>query len=176
MRRLMLLRHAKSDWAKPGLRDHDRPLNPRGREAAPKMGAYMVRHALVPDLIVASTARRVTETLELAASGLRNRRRKSSPNRASTTRGANALLGIVKETPRTAHSLLLVGHNPGMAELASLLIASGDVDARQRLIEKFPTAGLAVIDFALDDWGKLHPRGGRLDRFVVPRALEAATD
>jgi len=52
MRRLMLLRHAKSDWASPGLRDHDRPLNPRGREAAAKMGTYMVRHALVPDLIV----------------------------------------------------------------------------------------------------------------------------
>ena len=65
MRRLMLLRHAKSDWAAPGVRDHDRPLNPRGREAAPKMGAYMVRHALVPDLIVASTATRVRETLDL---------------------------------------------------------------------------------------------------------------
>ena len=64
MRRLMLLRHAKSDWAKPGLRDHDRPLNPRGRESAPKMGAYMVRHALLPDLIIASTAKRVTETLD----------------------------------------------------------------------------------------------------------------
>ena len=93
------------------------------------------------------------------AAGVRDSRRKSSPSRASTTRGSNALLGIVKETPRTAHSLLLVGHNPGLAELAALLIASGDVDARQRLIEKFPTAALAVIDFALDDWAKLHPRG-----------------
>ena len=61
-------------------------------------------------------------------------------------------------------------------ELAALLTASGDVDARQRLIEKFPTAGLAVIDFAIDDWARLHPRGGRLDRFVVPRALEARTE
>ena len=74
------------------------------------------------------------------------------------------------------HSLLLVGHNPGLAELAALLIASGEIDARQRLIEKFPTAALAVIDFALDDWGKLHSRAGRLDRFVVPRALETPTD
>ena len=65
MRRLMLLRHAKSDWTAPGARDHDRPLSPRGREAAPKMGAYMARHALVPDLIVASTATRVSETLDL---------------------------------------------------------------------------------------------------------------
>ena len=65
MRRLMLLRHAKSDWAAPGARDHDRPLSTRGREAAPRMGTYMARHALVPDLIVASTAARVTETLAL---------------------------------------------------------------------------------------------------------------
>ena len=175
MRRLMLLRHAKSDWAKPGLRDHDRPLNARGREAAPKMGAYMVRHALLPDLIVASTARRVAETLELLLPAFDTAPKIISEPRVYDAR-ANALLDIAREAPRTAHSLLLVGHNPGMAELASLLIASGDVDARQRLIEKFPTAGLAVIDFPVDDWGKLHPRGGRLDRFVVPRALESATD
>jgi phosphohistidine phosphatase len=57
-----------------------------------------------------------------------------------------------------------------------MLIASGEVEARQRLIEKFPTAALAVIDFAFDDWEKLHPHSGRLDRFVVPRALDVATD
>ena len=90
--------------------------------------------------------------------------------------GANALLDVIKETARAAHSLLLVGHNPGIGELASALIASGDVEARQQLIEKFPTAALAVIDFAVDDWTKLHPRGGRLDRFVVPRSLQAETD
>jgi phosphohistidine phosphatase len=89
---------------------------------------------------------------------------------------ADRLLEIVKETPRATHSLLLVGHNPGIGDLASTLIAAGDVETRQRLLEKFPTAGLAVIDFAIDDWGKLHRRGGRLDRFVVPRALETATD
>ena len=175
MRRLMLLRHAKSDWAKPGLRDHDRPLNPRGRDAAQRMGVYMVRHALVPDLIVASTAKRVTETLDLLLPAFdRPPKIVSEPHLYGA--GSTALLGIVKEAARTTHSLLLVGHNPGMAEFAALLIASGDVDARQRLIEKFPTAGLAVIDFALDDWAKVHPRGGRLDRFVVPRALEAGTD
>ena len=175
MRRLMLLRHAKSDWARPGLRDHDRPLNPRGRESAPKMGVYMVRHALVPDLIVASTAKRVVETLELLLPAFETPPKIVSEQRIYNA-GANALLGVIKETPRTVHGLLLIGHNPGMAELAGALIASGDVDARQRLIEKFPTAALAVIDFALDDWAKLHPRAGRLDRFVVPRALEQATD
>lgn len=175
MRRLMLLRHAKSDWAQPGVRDHDRPLNPRGRESAPKMGAYMVRHALIPDLIVASTARRVTETLDLLLPAFKTPPKIGSERRIYEA-DVEALMGLVKETPRTVHSLLMIGHNPGLAEFAALLIASGDVEARQRLIEKFPTAGLAVIDFALDDWAKVHPRGGRLDRFVVPRALETATD
>jgi len=175
MRRLMLLRHAKSDWAVAGARDRDRTLNARGRESAPKMGAYMARHALVPDLIVASTATRVIETLDLVLPAF-----ETAPKVIQDARlygaGAGVLLDIIKETARATHSLLLVGHNPGIGELASGLIASGDVEARQRLIEKFPTAALAVIDFAVDDWVKLHLRGGRLDRFVVPRTLEAETD
>ena len=89
--------------------------------------------------------------------------------------GANALLGVIKETARAAHSLLLVGHNPGIGELASALIASGDVEARQQLIEKFPTAALAVIDFAVDDWTKLHPRGGGSAGSWC-RSLQAETD
>jgi phosphohistidine phosphatase len=175
MRRLMLLRHAKSDWGTPGLRDHDRPLNARGREAAPKMGAYMVRHALIPDLIVASTAKRVTETLALLLPAFEAPPMTSDEPRVYEA-SAKSLLSLAKETPRATHSLLVVGHNPGLAEFAALLIASGEVEARQQLIEKFPTAALAVIDFPLDDWEKLHPHSGRLDRFVTPRALEMDTD
>src|ERR1044072_1942759 len=144
------------------------------------MGAYMVRHALVPDLIVASTARRVAETLELLLPAFKTAPKIVSEPRVCDAR-SNAVLDLVKEAPRTAHSLLLVGHNPGLAELATLLIASreadtrrplsppggpnpvraplarlllgsGDVATRQRLSEQFPTAGLAVIDFALDEW------------------------
>ena len=174
MRRLMLLRHAKSDWSTPGARDRDRPLSARGREAAPKMGAYMARHALVPDLIVASPATRVGETLDHLLPAFNEPPTIRHDDRLYET-GADALLDVIKETPKSVHSLLLVGHNPGLAELASLLMASGDVEARQRLIEKFPTAALAVIDFPLDDWGRLHPKAGRLDRFVVPRALDSET-
>jgi phosphohistidine phosphatase len=70
----------------------------------------------------------------------------------------------------------MVGHNPGLHEFAVLLIAAGDVDERERLREKLPTAGLVVIDFAIDAWSALHREGGRLDRFVVPGALDTATD
>jgi phosphohistidine phosphatase len=174
MRRLMLLRHAKSDWTAPAGRDHERPLNARGRESAPKMGAYMARHALVPDLVVASPAVRVSETLNLVLPAFAKPPKVLNDKRIYEAE-ADALLELIKETPRTAHSLLLVGHNPGLAELAALVMASGDVEARQRLIEKFPTAALAVIDFALDDWAKLHPKAGRLDRFVVPRTLDDET-
>ena len=174
MRRLMLLRHAKSDWTAPGARDHERPLSNRGREAAPKMGAYMARHALVPDLVIASTAARVVETLSLLLPAFSKAPKVVTDKRIYESE-ADALLGVIKETPGTMHSLLLVGHNPGLAELAALVMASGDVEARQRLIEKFPTAALAVIDFALDDWAKLHSKAGRLDRFVVPRTLDDET-
>jgi phosphohistidine phosphatase len=175
MRRLMLLRHAKSDWALPGAHDHDRPLNPRGRESAPKMGAYMARHALVPDLIVASTATRVRETLDLLLPAFAKAPQVVHDKRLYDAE-VTGLLGIIKETAREVHSLLLVGHNPALAELAGLLIASGDVETRRQLLEKFPTAALAVIDFALDDWEKVHRKSGRLDRFVIPRTLELATD
>jgi phosphohistidine phosphatase len=68
----------------------------------------------------------------------------------------------------------VIGHNPGLHDLARLLIASGDVEARERLNEGLPTAGLAVIEFAAETWRKLHPQGGRLERFVSPRSLAEA--
>ena len=172
MRRLMLLRHAKSDWSTPGTRDQDRPLTARGREAAAKMGSYMARHALVPDLVVASPATRVVDTLALVLPAFTKQPKAVSDERLYET-DAEETLKFIRQTPRSVHSLLVVGHNPSLADLASLLMASGDVETRQRLVEKFPTAALAVIDFPLDDWSKIHPHSGRLDRFVVPKALES---
>jgi phosphohistidine phosphatase len=175
MRRLMLLRHAKSDWTTPGTRDHERALALRGREAAPRIGAYMVHHGLTPDLVVCSTATRARETWDLVAAAFA-----AAPPAVFESRvyeaGAQALFDVVKQTKADTHVLLLTGHNPGLHDFAQRLIASGDTDARQRLTEKFPTGALAVIDFAIDDWRQLHPRSGRLDRFVVPRALGTPPD
>ena len=72
--------------------------------------------------------------------------------------------------------LMVVGHNPGLEEVCEVLIASGDIDAREQRKEHYPTSGLAVIDFAVDVWDAVHSHSGRLDRFIVPRALEAPTD
>ncbi len=175
MRRLLLLRHAKSSWSEPGASDHDRPLNRRGQEAAPRIGAYLARHKLVPDGVLCSTARRARETWELVAAEV-----PAAPAATFVERLYNAtprtLLDVLRHAEPGAGSLLVVGHNPGLQEAATQLIASGDLDDRERLREKLPTGGLVVIDFAIADWSKLHARSGRLERFVVPRMLETATD
>ena len=198
MRRLMLLRHAKSDRP-PGIADHDRPLNRRGRDEAPLVGTYLAHNGLVPDRVLCSTSERTRETWDLVAGSLadavtsasasaaapsarpaKTARKKASrsPKRPPVDFDARlyaaepqTILALLRETPPKVHSLLVVGHNPGIHEAALALIASGDVEARERLHEKFPTSGLAVIDFALDEWTKLHARSGRLDRFVTPRQL-----
>jgi phosphohistidine phosphatase len=79
---------------------------------------------------------------------------------------------VIKDAPAAAHNLLVVGHNPGLHELAIFLIASGDIELREHLREKLPTGGLVVIDFPVDAWPSLHPHSGRLERFVSPRSLE----
>ena len=175
MRRLLLLRHAKSDWSEPGADDHERRLNRRGREAAPRIGAYLHRHRLIPDSVLCSTARRTRETWDLVAAEL-----PSAPPATYVERLYEAtprtILDLLREAEPGGKSLLVVGHNPGLHDLATLLVASGDLDDRERLREKLPTGGLVVIDFAIGNWSKLHPRSGRLDRFVAPRTLAAATD
>jgi len=90
--------------------------------------------------------------------------------------GSEAILDAIKENGRTAATLLVIGHNPGLHDAARRLIASGDVEARERLNEGLPTSGLVVIDFAGDNWRRLHPRGGRLERFITPRLLKTAAD
>jgi phosphohistidine phosphatase len=175
MRRLLLLRHAKSSWSEPGASDHERPLNRRGQEAAPRIGAYLARHKLIPDHVLVSTARRTRETWALVAAEA-----PAAPPATFTERiydaTPRALLEVFRQADPMAASLLVVGHNPGLQEVATALIASGDLEDRERLREKLPTGGLVVIDFAIADWTKLHTRSGRLERFVVPRMLEAATD
>jgi phosphohistidine phosphatase len=171
--RLMLLRHAKTEKAEGGMSDHARRLNARGKADAPVIGAYMARHALIPDLVLISTAERARQTWERVAGALATPPRVTYEERLYNA-GAEAIIALVKGTAPTVRTLLVVGHNPGLHEAARRLIASGDVETRERLNEGLPTSGLAVIDFAGKDWRKLHPRGGRLERFVSPRSLAEA--
>src|SRR5215510_11257955 len=171
---LMIFRHAKAEKGAPGMRDRDRPLAARGLKDAPRMGAFMAHHKLVPRHALVSPSRRTRETWEAVASAMpgsipvfyEDRLYDATPE---------AIIAVIKETAAGVRTLIVVGHNPGLHETARLLIAAGDVGARERLNEGLPTSGLAVIDFAGNDWGKLHPRSGRLERFVTPRLLKAAT-
>ena len=170
----MLLRHAKTERAEPGQRDRDRKLVKRGRSDAEMIAGYMAHHDLIPDLALVSTARRTQETWELIASAFRKAPRRIDEERIYNASN-DALMRLIGET-HGARSLLIIGHNPGLHDVALNLVASGDIAMRERLSEKLPTSGLVIVDFAFDAWTKLHPQSGRLEHFITPRLLGNAAD
>jgi phosphohistidine phosphatase len=171
----MLLRHAKSSWSSPGMQDAARPLNGRGEAAARLMGGYMARHSLVPERVLCSPARRTRETWAAIAAQWSTDRDIVFDQRLYAA-APQVVLSVVRAQDDAARALLVIGHNPGLQEAAELLIAAGDVELRERLREKFPTAALAVIDFAIDKWSSVHECSGRLDRYITPRSIAAATN
>ena len=173
MRKLLLLRHAKAELGIAGQRDFDRALAERGHKAAALMGEYLARQGLRPDLALVSPARRTKETWELALAAFDE----APPLRLEDgiyEAAPGTLIGLINTVAPGVHTLLLVGHNPGMEALADILVGSGSPAARARMDEKFPTAGLAVIDLDVDRWSAVEPGTGRLDRFVTPKTLAAA--
>lgn len=183
MRRLLLLRHAKSDRSKQAgasLRDdRARPLNARGKEAAALMGRYMREKKYAPSLVLCSTAVRTRETLELLLPALGASpeiRYEDSLYLAVWPR----LLDAVRGAPGNASSLLMIGHNPGIEQLASALTARPKTAAGRALADvmaqKFPTAALAVLDFRGDDWAAVKPGAGRLADFMRPRDLDESEE
>ena len=172
MRRLMLLRHAKSDWPV-GVDDHERPLAKRGRKACSLMGWYMADQALVPDLAIVSTARRARETWRLVGPAfVRDIVRLDEPRIYEAS--ASAILDMIGETEPGVRTLLLVGHNPGMHDLALKLIGEANQSDLSRLQRKYPTAGLVVIDFKIRQWSEASEGLGRLERFETPARVSLA--
>lgn len=175
MRRLILLRHAQAEASEPGMADRARVLSERGRKDAGKIGAYMASHALIPDRVMISPAARTQESWKLASPAFGSPPA-LLPADALYDATPEAIIGLIKAAPNAAQSLLVIAHNPGVHEAALTLIATGDIDTRERLREGLPTSGLAVIDFAFDAWSKVRPQSGRLERFISPKWLEAATN
>lgn len=169
MRRLMLLRHTKSAWPD-GVDDHDRPLAKRGLQAGPVMGNHMAREGLLPDLAIVSTALRTRQSWELVQPGLGEPVLKFDARIYEAPTGA--ILDVIRETAGDIMTLLLVGHNPGLQELAVALISKANGNDLTRLQEKYPTGGLAVIDFDVADWTRLNAGAGKLERFVTPRTVD----
>jgi phosphohistidine phosphatase len=162
-RNLALMRHAKSSWDDPAQADHERPLNPRGRRAATRMGRYLRDEGIVPDLVLCSSARRARQTLELLSLGPRV---DVSIEEELYGAGAEAMLARLRRIGDAVSSVLLVGHNPGTQELA---LALTDEDPR---VVSFPTAALADLRLRSDTWADLGPGGATLHAFVMPRQLD----
>lgn len=162
MKTLLLLRHAKSSWAQPGLEDHSRPLNKRGRRAAPLMGNLIREQGLVPDLIISSTARRAQDTARLVAKAC-GYEGEIELNRDLYLSDATCYLDILHTLSDKVQCILLVGHNPDMQELLSLL---ADYE------EPFPTAALAQVELPIASWQSLNEAtDGYLKNIWLPRQL-----
>jgi phosphohistidine phosphatase len=165
-RLLYLLRHAKSDWDDPSRTDIDRPLAPRGRKAAGAMSRYLKRADIRPELILCSPARRTRQTLELIGEAFELMPQVTfAPWLYAASAGQ--LLANLEELPPETASVMLIGHNPGLEDLATSLAGRGaDLD---RLRDKYPTGALAVL--SVFDWRRLEPGCAELVSFVVPRDL-----
>ena len=138
------------------------------------MGAWLAAHDLVPDHIVCSTSRRTRETLALAAPAF-GRKIETSFEPAIYEATATRLLTVLRRTPAKVRRLLMVGHNPGLQDLANDLIATSEPVAAERLAKKYGTSGLVVLHWAkgtVDAWAKVTPRSAHLDAFMAPRYLE----
>ncbi|MGE0221990.1 MAG: histidine phosphatase family protein [Acetobacteraceae bacterium] len=175
MRQLLLLRHAKSAWDAPELPDRERPLNGRGRRSAALMRDAMRERGLAPDLILVSSSRRTLQTLEALEPW--DDTPLVEPMDTLYLAPAPQLLAALHEVAETVRSVLVIGHNPGLHDLALMLAApplnlTGE-KVRRRLAEGFPTAALAEFTVT-GTWSDLQPGGARLIQFLTPRTLEAA--
>ncbi len=171
MKTLLLLRHAKSSWDDPSLEDFDRPLAPRGEKAAPLMARYLRKMGLRPDLVLCSPALRARQTWSLVARSL-DSKIEVKDMRGLYLSSPGRLLDAVRRAPNAASCVMLVGHNPGMENLAMALAGpSSDPPALAKLHAKFPTAALAEIEFEVAAWTNLARGEGCLKRFIRPQDL-----
>ncbi|MEU8032292.1 histidine phosphatase family protein [Streptomyces sp. NPDC049099] len=167
LRRLVVLRHAKSAWPE-GVEDHRRPLAPRGLRDAPAAGRALADADCLPDLALCSTAVRARRTWELASAEwgtpppVRHDRRLYAA-------GVPELLEVLREAPPEVETLLVVGHNPGLEELVLELAGDGLGDTLERVRVKFPTCAIAVLDWHGSGWAALAPGTALLTSFTVPR-------
>ncbi|MEQ1509062.1 MAG: histidine phosphatase family protein [Sphingopyxis sp.] len=180
MKRLILLRHAKSGWDDPVARDYDRPLNPRGRAAAAVIGQWASTHIFGPnglmvDSIIASPAVRCSETLDLfqPAAGLAT----IEPHwdRRIYLASSATLIDVLCDLPDHITTALMCGHNPGMEDLILDLVPDdGTSPDRDIAEEQFPTAALAMIEMDIGHWADVQNRCGRLAQFKRPRDVDTA--
>jgi phosphohistidine phosphatase len=169
---LSLLRHAKSSWSNPTLPDRERPLATRGVTDAPLMGKAMAERGIDPDLVLCSSARRTRDTLDLVLPELRVEPKVVYVD-ALYHASPEQMLEMLREIEPGANRVMMVGHNPEIQAFALDVVGSGPKHFRDRLRTKYPTAGLAVINFVSGLWKSVSVNSGTLNLFLSPRDLRA---
>lgn len=168
MRQLAVLRHAKSSWADPGMDDFDRPLNDRGRKAARQIGEAIRERGHKFDLILASPAARVRQTLDGVGDVGVEARFEPSIYLA----GMDQLVSLVREVEPKVRSLMLVGHNPGLERLLAMISREDEYGLRRRVEGKYPTGALAVVQLDVKSWAEVQPECGEIVELILPRELD----
>jgi phosphohistidine phosphatase len=164
MRRLTLVRHAKSDWSLPGQVDWDRPLNKRGQRDAPEMARRLRSRKLKPDLMISSPAVRALSTASVMARELKVAATQLRQDERLYLASPPDMLAVIRELGGDAMHLMVFGHNPGITEFANQLSAGERID-------NLPTCGVFTALFDVDDWGDLGWQSGREAEFDYPKNL-----
>lgn len=167
MKRLILTRHAKSSWDDPATPDHDRPLNERGKTAAADLGQWLASRGYVPQEVLCSDSLRTRKTWSGIAPAL-----PGTPmlelKPALYHAGPDVMLAVLRHA--TADTVMMIGHNPGIAEFAERLVAHAPANAE---FQRYPTGATLVADFAIDSWDELAWGLGVVDDFIVPKEIAA---
>lgn len=163
MKQLILVRHAKSSWSNPHLKDFDRPLNERGLRDAPAMANHLKQLGILPDSIISSAANRAEKTARIMAEVLLGDADQIVSDKDLYAASAEYLLAQIKITDNQVEQLMLVAHNPSISELLDLLVDGSGQD--------MPTCSVAVIGLDVSDWKQVIPGTGVLEHFAGPKQL-----
>ena len=160
---LILVRHAKSSWSDATLNDIQRPLNKRGNKDAPKMGAHMAKHKILPEVIYSSSGLRALTTARLISVKIGIKPSEIIVEDDIYTFSSEELLNVIKSISDSYNKVMIVGHNPAITDHTTIL-SGADID-------NIPTCGVAVLEFAKDSWNKVGRKGARLVSFDYPKKL-----
>lgn len=171
MKKLTLLRHAKSSWDNPNLGDFDRPLNPRGWKAARRVGHELRLRNARFDFALASPAARVRETIDGLIEGYGQPDFEIRFEPRIYDASVRTLLELIGTLPPIAGAVLLVGHNNGLERLVLRLAREGDA-LRDRVARKFPTGALAALELPVERWEAVEPGSGTIAELIIPKELD----
>ena len=163
MKRLFLVRHAKSSWDNPSLDDIDRPLNNRGKKNAPEMGIRLRKQGILPDLLISSPAIRAYTTAKKISEEIGYPKKKIEVDDRLYHGSSNSMISIVQGLKNKINSVMLFGHNPGFTDFANMLCGIN--------IYNIPTTGIVAIDFSTDDWSAINYNAGELVFFDYPKKM-----